>query len=85
MARSLRRPGRDSPVSADSSIERSAATSEATVGGHPVAGLEQHDVAGDELVGDDLDELAVAAHPHLGDRASSRRAAMAVSALASWT
>ncbi len=43
------------------------------VGGHPVAGLDQHDVAGHELLGVDLDRLAVAAYPgdglhHLGQR-----------------
>ncbi len=46
--------GTDSPVSDDSSTERLAATTQPAVGGHPVAGLEQHDVAGDELVGGDL-------------------------------
>ena len=43
------------------------------VGGHPVARLDEDDVAGHELLGVDLDRLAVAAHPgdglhHLGQR-----------------
>ena len=36
------------------------------VGRHAVAGIDQHDVAGHDLVGGDLDHVAVA--PHLGDR-----------------
>ena len=33
------------------------------VGRHPVAGLDQHDVAGHEVLGVDLDRLAVASYP----------------------
>ena len=36
---------------------------QAAVGRDPVAGLEQHDVAGHELVGGDLDDPVVAPHP----------------------
>ena len=62
------RPGTDSPVSDDSSIDEVGGHHQAAVGGHPVAGLEQHDVAGHEVVGDHLDDVAVAAHPDLGDQ-----------------
>ena len=40
------------------------------VGRHPVAGIDQHDVAGHDLVGGDLGDVAVA--PHLGDRLHHR-------------
>ena len=37
-----------------------------SVGGDPVAGLDQHDVAGHQLPGVDLDRLAVPTHPRDG-------------------
>lgn len=48
-----------------SSISSVAATAIRPVGGHPVARLHEHDVAGRQLLGVDLDldGLAVAAHP----------------------
>ena len=59
--------GRLSPVSADSAISSVAAREQAAVGRHDVAGLDRDDVPGDELLGRDLDELAVAAHARLDD------------------
>ena len=56
-----------SPVSADSSISRVAAGQDAGVGRDEVAGLDVHDVARDELVHRDLDELAVAPDLRLDD------------------
>ena len=53
-------------MSAASSISRVAARLTRAVGGDQVARLDEDDVAGHQLLGVDLDRLAVAAHP--GDR-----------------
>ena len=54
--------GTDSPVSAASSIFMAGALDDAAVGGHRVAGLEHHDVAGHELGRGQVHELAVTDH-----------------------
>ena len=59
-----RRPsstGRLSPVSAASATSSVAALDDPAVGRHHVAGLDGHDVAGDELLGRQLGHRAVAA------------------------
>ncbi len=56
-----------SPVSADSATSSVAAFSSAPVGGDDVAGLDRDDVARNELLGRNLDELAAAAHLRLDD------------------
>ena len=59
--------GRLSPVSAASATSSVAACEQAPVRGDDVAGLDRDDVAGDELLGRELDQRAVAAHLRLDD------------------
>ena len=69
--------GRLSPVSADSPASSVAAFSSRPSAGHDIARLDRDDVAGNQLPGGDLRQLAVPPHPGLDDLIFCRAATAA--------